>query len=62
MRDLYVEEYPWRRLIGLLQGSAFNGYCFAELGQPSTDGVRVLKYFRGMFRDFQGLVNPPLSA
>jgi sugar phosphate isomerase/epimerase len=62
MRDLYVEEYPWRRLIAMLQGIAFNGYCFAELGQPSTDGVRVLKYFRGMFRDFQGLVNPPLSA
>jgi hypothetical protein len=24
--------------------------------------VRVLKYFRGMFRAFQGIVQPPLSV
>ena len=62
MRDLYVEEYPWQRLVQLLQGIDFQGYCFAELGQPSTDGVRVLKYFRGMFRQLQGIVDPPRSA
>jgi sugar phosphate isomerase/epimerase len=62
MRDLYLEEYPWQRLVALLQGIDFPGYCFAELGQPSTDGVRVLKYFRGMFRAFQGIVQPPLSV
>jgi sugar phosphate isomerase/epimerase len=59
MRDLYIEEYPWQRLVQLLQGIAFDGYCFAELGQASTDGVRVLKYFRGMFRLLQGIVDPP---
>jgi sugar phosphate isomerase/epimerase len=59
MRDLYIEEYPWQRLVQLLQGINFEGYCFAELGQPSTDGVRVLKYFRGMFRLLQGIVDPP---
>jgi sugar phosphate isomerase/epimerase len=62
MRDLYVEEYPWRRLVQLLQGIEFAGYCFAELGQASSDGVRVLKYFRGMFRELQGLVDPPRKA
>jgi sugar phosphate isomerase/epimerase len=62
LRDLYLEEYPWQRLIQLLQAIDFPGYCFAELGQPSADGVRVLRYFRGMFRAFQGLVAPPLSA
>ncbi|HEY8550709.1 MAG TPA: TIM barrel protein, partial [Vicinamibacterales bacterium] len=62
MRDLYLEEYPWARLFQLLQEIDFDGYCFAELGEPSTDGVRVLKYFRGMARVFQGLVDPPLSA
>ncbi|MGI8783329.1 MAG: sugar phosphate isomerase/epimerase family protein [Acidobacteriota bacterium] len=56
MRDLYAEEYPWRKLIGLLQGIKLQGYCFAELGNPSTDGVRVLRYFRGMFRAFEGVV------
>jgi len=62
MRDLYVEEYPWQRLIQLLQDMKFDGYSFAELGQESTDGVRVLRYFRGMFRQMAGVVNPPLKA
>jgi sugar phosphate isomerase/epimerase len=50
MRDPYIEEYPWRQLVSLLKGSGFGGYCYAELGEPSCDGVRVLKYFRGMLR------------
>jgi sugar phosphate isomerase/epimerase len=62
MRDLYVEDYPFQRLINNLQEMKFDGYCFAELGEPSTDGVRVLKYFRGMFRQMEGIVSPPLTA
>ena len=62
MRDLYVEEYPWARLIELLQEMRFDGYCFAELGIETCDGVRVLRYFRGMFRQFEGRVQPPLTA
>jgi len=48
MRDLYIDEYPWRQLVALLQGISFDGYCYAELGESSCDGVRVLKYFAGM--------------
>lgn len=62
MRDLYVEEYPFARLIGKLQERKFPGYSFAELGQESSDGVRVLRYFRGMFRQMEGIVDPPLTA
>jgi len=62
MRDLYFEEYPFQRLINNLQEMKFEGYCFAELGETSTDGVRVLRYFRGMFRQMAGLVTPPLST
>ena len=54
MRDLFEEEYPWRRLITSLVEMKFGGYCFAEIPE-STDGVRVLKYFRGMFRAYQNL-------
>ena len=54
MRDLFEEEYPWRRLITSLAEMKFAGYCFAEIPE-STDGVRVLKYFRGMFRAYQNL-------
>jgi len=54
MRDLFLEEYPWRALITSLSNMNFQGYCFAEIPE-STDPVRVLKYFRGMFRSYQGL-------
>ena len=54
MRDLMLEEYPWRKLISGLAQMNFQGYCFAEIPE-SADAVRVLKYFRGMFRAYQGL-------
>jgi sugar phosphate isomerase/epimerase len=53
MRDLFV-EYPWRKLIAGLTEMKFDGYCFAEIPE-SDDPVRVLKYFRGAFRAYQGL-------
>ena len=54
MRDLFLEEYPWRQLITSLADMKFTGYCFAEIPE-SPDGVRVLQYFRGMFRAYQNL-------
>src|SRR5688572_7573508 len=54
MRDLFIEEYPWRALITNLTAMKFQGYCFAEIPE-SADGVRVLHYFRGLFRAYQNL-------
>jgi sugar phosphate isomerase/epimerase len=54
MRDLFVEEYPSRKLIAALVDMKFQGYCFAEIPE-SADPVRTLKYFRGMFRAYQNL-------
>jgi len=54
IRDLYLEEYPFRALISNLAAMNFQGYCFAEIPE-SADPVRVLKYFRGMFRAYQNL-------
>jgi len=54
MRDLYVTEYPWRQLVQLLRTGGFSGYCYAELGESSCDGVRVLKYFKAMLRALEG--------
>ena len=53
-RDLFVEEYPWRRLFAALTEMKFDGYCFAEIPE-SADPVRVLKYFRAVARAHQGL-------
>ncbi len=55
MRDLFVEEYPWRKLFANLTAMNFQGYCFAEIPE-STDPVRVLQYYRTLFRAYQGLV------
>jgi len=54
MRDLFLEEYPWRQLLTALTDMRFDGYCFAEIPE-SADPLRVLKYFRGLFRAYQGL-------
>jgi len=55
MRDLFLEEYPSRRLLRLLNEMSFQGFCFAEIPE-SADPVRVLKYFRGMFRAYQNII------
>jgi hypothetical protein len=54
MRDLCLEEYPWRQLISSLSAMKFQGYCFAEIPE-SPDAVRVLQYFKALFRAYQGL-------
>ena len=54
MRDLFLEEYPWRQLITSLAAMKFDGYCFAEIPE-SGDPIRVLKFYRALFRAYQGL-------
>jgi sugar phosphate isomerase/epimerase len=54
MRDLFLEEYPWRALLTSLSEMKFSGYCFAEI-PDSTDPIRVLKYYRALFRAYQNL-------
>ena len=56
MRDLYLEEYPWRRLLQLLQGINYQGYCCAELGQASEDPLRVMRYYRALFLAYQDIL------
>jgi sugar phosphate isomerase/epimerase len=48
INDLYREDYPWRRLFERLQETGFTGYCCAEI-QGSSDAVRLMKYYRGLF-------------
>ncbi len=55
MRDLYLEEYPFRKLLGALNSSGYSGYCLAEI-PDSPDPVRVMKYFRSLWLAYQGLL------
>jgi sugar phosphate isomerase/epimerase len=55
MRDLYLEEYPFRTLLNSLVASGFRGYTMAEIPE-SHDPVRVMKYFRGLWLAYQGIL------
>ena len=55
MRDLYLEEYPFRRLLTRLNDIGFNGYCLAEI-PPSPDPVRVMHYYRALWLAYQNLL------
>jgi sugar phosphate isomerase/epimerase len=52
MRDLFLDEYPWRLLLRSLVAMNFQGYCFAEI-PDSLDPMRVLHYFRALFLAYQ---------
>jgi len=55
IRDLYDENYPYRRLFELLKQSGFRGYCLAEIA-GSKDPIRVMRYYRGLFLALQDLL------
>ena len=52
MRDLYLEEYPFRRLLTRLNEIGFRGFCLAEV-ESSKDPVRVMKYLRALWLAYQ---------
>jgi sugar phosphate isomerase/epimerase len=53
MRDLFLEEYPWRKLLTRLNEINFTGYCLAEIPE-SKDPVRVMRYYRALWLAYQG--------
>lgn len=55
MRDLYLEDYPFRKLLTALNDSGYTGFCFAEI-PASTDPVRVMQYYRSLWLAYQGLL------
>jgi sugar phosphate isomerase/epimerase len=55
MRDLYLEEYPFRKLVTALNQIGYTGFCLAEIPE-SRDPVRVLKYFRSLWLAYQNLL------
>lgn len=55
MRDLFLEEYPFRRLMTRLVESGFKGFCLAEI-PSSADPIRVMHYYRALWLSYQGLL------
>ncbi len=55
MRDLYLENYPFRHLLRRLNDLNYAGYCLAEI--PATDDpLRVMRYYRALFLAYQDLL------
>ena len=52
MRDLFIENYPWGKLLGLLRGIGYAGFCCAEIPE-SSDPIRVMRYYRALFLAYQ---------
>jgi len=55
MRDLYLDEYPFRKLLAGLNEAGFAGYCLAEIPE-SKDPLRVMRYFRSLWLAYQNLL------
>jgi sugar phosphate isomerase/epimerase len=52
MRDLYLEEYPFRRLFERLAGIRYNSFTLAEI-PDSADPIRVMRYYRALWLAYQ---------
>jgi sugar phosphate isomerase/epimerase len=55
MRDLFLESYPFRKLLTRLNEIGYRGFCLAEI-PASADPIRVMKYFRALWLAYQGLL------
>lgn len=55
LTDLFLEEYPYRKLLTGLTGMNYRGFCLAEIA-GSTDPIRVMKYYRALWLAYQNLL------
>lgn len=55
MRDLFLDEYPFRKLLVNLNQAGYSGYCLAEIPE-SSDPVRVMRYYRALWLAYQDLL------
>jgi sugar phosphate isomerase/epimerase len=55
MRDLFLENYPFRRLLRRLNEINYTGFCLAEIPETS-DPIRVMRYYRALFLAYQDLL------
>lgn len=51
--NLDDDRYPWRRLFELLAADGYGGFTLAELGQPSLEPERFLRYYRALWLAYQ---------
>ena len=47
--DLADPDYPWQRLFALLAADGYEGFTLAEIGQPSAEPERFMRYYRALW-------------
>jgi sugar phosphate isomerase/epimerase len=52
LRDLFLEDYPFRKLFARLKETGYSGWTMAEI-PDSADPLRVMRYFRGLWLAYQ---------
>ncbi|HNX65217.1 MAG TPA: TIM barrel protein [Oscillospiraceae bacterium] len=55
MHELWMADYPYRRLFRLLSDNSYKGYCNAEI-EGNPEPVRFLKYYRALFLAYQDAI------
>lgn len=55
MHELWMDDYPYRKLFKLLADIDYKGYCNAEI-DGNQDPVRLLKYYRALFLAYQDAI------
>jgi sugar phosphate isomerase/epimerase len=55
MHELWMAEYPYRRLFKLLSGIGFKGYCNAEI-DGNSDPIRLLRFYKALFLAYQDAI------
>jgi len=58
INDLERKDYPWRELMAALRTINFDRYTFAEVGEPSCEPVRFMKYYRALWEYHAGQGRP----
>jgi len=53
INELADERYPWRRLFALLAADGYQGFTLAEIGQPSSEPERFMRYYRALWLAYQ---------
>lgn len=49
-----TSSYPWRELFALLKEARFDGWTLLEEGDPTSDPIRVMKYYRLLWETMAG--------
>ncbi len=55
MHELWIAEYPYRRLFKSLSDMGYQGYCLAEV-KGNEDPIRFMKYYRALFLAYQNAI------